>query len=118
VNPARTLIAVSALVGLAVWASPAQTPAAKQKVEVVKQQVQPKRIVPQKVQKKKQKAKAKPKPKPKKRATATQRRPTAAQCAQITIGMNTIGRDGVIREGVRRGYSTAQVERALRDCGY
>jgi outer membrane biosynthesis protein TonB len=65
VNPARTLIAVSALVGLAVWASPAQTPAAK-KVEIVKQQPKVTHPLPRpkpKVVKKKEKKKAKAKPK-------------------------------------------------------
>lgn len=68
----------------------------------------------------KPKAAAKPKPKPeptvkKPRAEVPrQRRPTADECNQ----MRSAGRSVVKAGGRLRGYSDAQIERALKDCGF
>ena len=43
--------------------------------------------------------------------------PTAAQCAQLRLGIATVGRDSVIDGGRKRGYTSTQVNWALRECG-
>lgn len=49
----------------------------------------------------------------KKRTTTTQRAPTAAECALMRMA----GEARVLREGRARGYSTTQINGALRHCG-
>lgn len=66
---------------------------------------------------------AKPKPKEAptvkaKPARAEMPRISAAQCAQIGMGIAMIGREGVKREARARGYSDAQINGAARACGY
>ncbi len=61
------------------------------------------------------KVEAKPKPKAVKKKTRVhrQRRPTSGECQQ----MRNAGRPAVKIGGRIRGYSAAQIDRALRDCG-
>lgn len=63
---------------------------------------------------------AKPKPKPPVKPAVTKprpvRKPTAAECAQLKLGMLTIGRDGVNEKAKARGYTSAQVAWALSAC--
>lgn len=60
-------------------------------------------------------AKARPHPRP--AAPRPARKPTASECAQLKLGMLTIGKDGVISKAKARGYSAAQVTWAISACG-
>lgn len=51
-----------------------------------------------------------------KKQRVAQRRPTESECGQMSSAKSIFGRENVIAGGVGRGYSRAQVERALRDC--
>ena len=57
-----------------------------------------------------------PPPKPKEHPKAA--RPSGSMCAQIGMGIATIGRAGVLAEARRRGYSAGQIAAAARACGY
>ncbi len=61
-----------------------------------------------------------PAPKPKIRARPLDIRPkvTAAECAQIGIGIGLIGKDGVKREAIARGHSAAEIDAVQKACGF
>lgn len=59
-------------------------------------------------------AKPKPKPQPKPRPI---RKPIASECAQLKIGMLTIGKSGVYEKAKARNYTKAQVDWAVSVCG-
>lgn len=61
------------------------------------------------------KPKPAPKPKPQPRPKGV---PSAAVCAQIALGIATIGIAGVKAEARKRGYSEAQIDWARKGCGY
>lgn len=63
------------------------------------------------------KAETKPKPHSKPMAPRPARKPTASECAQLKLGMLTIGKDGVITKAKARGYSSSQVAWAISACG-
>lgn len=93
--------------------TPRETVAPPEKKEVVipRMRVPPPIMQPEKKRKKKRAERAE---RPKlKRVAGQQRKPTANECAR----MKSAGRQAVILGGAGFGYSTAQVERALRDCG-
>jgi len=46
------------------------------------------------------------------------RKPTESECSQIGMGINIVGRDRVIAEGMARGHSRHTVEEVLKACGY
>lgn len=59
----------------------------------------------------------KPRPHPRPAAPRPARKPTASECAQLKLGMLTIGKDGVITKAKARGYSSSQVVWAISACG-
>lgn|GEM_PF-5161671 len=65
------------------------------------------------------KIEAKPKALPKREPAKPRpvRKPTASECAQLKIGMLTIGRAGVYEKAKDRNYTKGQVDWAIAACG-
>ena len=65
------------------------------------------------------KVKVPPKPKPKPREPKTKAvQISAADCAQIALGISFLGVDGMKKKARERGYSNAQIAAAQRACGF
>lgn len=65
------------------------------------------------------KVKVPPKPKPKPREPKTKAvQISAADCAQIALGVSFLGVDGMKKKARERGYSNAQIAAAQRACGF
>lgn len=73
--------------------------------------------LPPPVEMKRPKVEAKPQHKPAPARPRPVRKPTAAECAQLKLGMLTIGKNAVIEKAKARGYTKAQVDWALAACG-
>lgn len=74
----------------------------------------PLKVQPRLVERAKPKVRVEERPRPKPKEGP----PPADVCAKISWGMTFASRDRVISEGMKRGYSRATVEKAIRDCGY
>jgi hypothetical protein len=64
-----------------------------------------------------------PAPKPKSKTTAKPldirpKRVTAAECAQIGVGIGFIGKEGVKREAIARGHSATEIDEVQKACGF